>query len=358
MPPTFPIVRRRTSQLQIRITEAERVALRRLAEAAGTTISAYVLAQALPRSSPELARLIAELPASGNHQRARLQEIADLIGTLSPDEIGNAAPPRALDDLPPPLANQVAALLERAAHDRGVPPPAAASTVRPLERPSFAWALPSLRVHQLRVAPVAFKRRNVYFDPTSNRALPRPLSRAQPSAPPPPTAVRPPDPSDAAFPLWALDRALAATELVVEFYYLGGAVLSQAFPAHLGTARPTAQLAPAGRIDEAVSALSREHGWSPDAITRALRHATQEGHRYVDLPRVRAFAPHPGYVFGLFVLGLRGHPTPHRLEDLRYLLRTLNVDDPEEALAMAARYVPQRHLPAEAKATLDALLGP
>lgn len=346
---------RRTSQLQIRITEAERVALRRLAEAAGTTISAYVLAQALPRSSPELARLISELPTSGTQQRARLQELADVIATLSAEEIGDAAPAGALADLTPPLANQVAALLERAAYERGVAPPEAASVVRPLDRPAFAWTLPSLRAHQLRVAPVAFKRRNVYFDPTSNRALPRPLAPAAAATPRPPTG--PVHPGDVPAPLWELDRALAVTELVVEFYFLGGAVLSQALSAHPRTVRPAAQLAPPGLLEDAVRALASEHAWPPDALAEAVRQATQEGRRYLELPSVRAFAPHPAYVLTLFLLGLTQDRTPRRLEDLRYVLRTLNADDPDDALALVARYLPTRHLPAEARSTLQDLLA-
>ena len=57
-------------------------------------------------------------------------------------------------------------MIEHAAHQKGEAPPAWVHDVEPLERPWFAVPFASLRPYLLRVAPVAFKRRNLFVDAT------------------------------------------------------------------------------------------------------------------------------------------------------------------------------------------------
>ena len=69
-----------------------------------------------------------------------------------------------LAGLTPYLRNYVAAMVELAAHQRDVFPPAWVRDVEPLEAPHFATPLAGLRLHLLRTAPVPFKRRNIFID--------------------------------------------------------------------------------------------------------------------------------------------------------------------------------------------------
>ena len=55
-------------------------------------------------------------------------------------------------------------MVELASQQKGVTPPAWTSEVEPLPEPWFATDLPGLRLHLLRSAPVAFKRRNLFVD--------------------------------------------------------------------------------------------------------------------------------------------------------------------------------------------------
>ncbi|MEX2048752.1 MAG: DUF1778 domain-containing protein [Gemmatimonadota bacterium] len=340
---------RRTSQLQIRITEAEKAALRRLAEAAGTTVSAYVLAQALPAAGSELTHLLEELPRAGSAQRLHLKAIANLIADLSADEVGRALPPGALDGLSPVLANHVAALLEEAAHLRGGGAPAWVRAVPPLARPHFAWTLPSLRVHQLRVTPVAFKRRHLFLDPAQDRGGAA-HDEATASWP-----ARLQKESEHARRLQSLNQVLSTLELVVEFYILGDAVLSQLFRTRPGTARAGAQLAPSAALLHAVERLGQQEAWPGDWLAPAVRGSVAEDGAYVDLPFVRVFSPRPEHVLALLVLGLSSDATSRRLEDLAYVLRLLNVETPSAALEITSRYASDLQIPKEASATLQAL---
>jgi uncharacterized protein (DUF1778 family) len=157
----------RSSQLQIRVTPAEKAALRRLATAAGESVSTYVLSRVLPSEERVLTRLYAELQETRSDHRPTLAELARVLEGMSPTDIEERVPEPELGALGPVLLNSIAALVEGAAHRKGVDPPTWVADVPPLPRPHFGWALRSLRPHQLRVAPVPFKRRNMFFDPAT-----------------------------------------------------------------------------------------------------------------------------------------------------------------------------------------------
>ncbi|MBI4904677.1 MAG: hypothetical protein HY820_13635 [Acidobacteria bacterium] len=92
-----------------------------------------------------------------------LAEMNDLLTKASGPEIeGVSAAPIA----DPYLANYVAAMVEQAAHLRGVRPPLWTSGVAPLARPVFATPWMSLRAHLLLESPVPFRRRNIFIDAT------------------------------------------------------------------------------------------------------------------------------------------------------------------------------------------------
>jgi hypothetical protein len=94
-----------------------------------------------------------------------LAELNDLLSSLTPAELGSAVAHADLAGLTPYLRNYVAAMVELAAHQRDVPPPAWVRDVEPLETtPHFATPLAGLRLHLLRAAPVPFKRRNIFID--------------------------------------------------------------------------------------------------------------------------------------------------------------------------------------------------
>jgi len=155
----------RTSQLQIRVTPAEKAALKGLAAAAGESVSGYVLSRVLPSAELELTRLYARLSETGVDHRPTLTELEKALERLPGSEFAERVPSPDQATLSPVLHNCVAAQVEQEAHRKQVTSPAWTSEVAPLARPHFGWTLRSLRPHQLRVAPVAFKRRNIFFDP-------------------------------------------------------------------------------------------------------------------------------------------------------------------------------------------------
>lgn len=157
------MARTKAQQLQIRVTAAQKAALKRLARRAGQGVSAYVLSRALPSAALRFEELLRALGDEGE-RRFALAELNDLLAGLAPGELADAAADADLRGLAPYLQNYVAAMVERAAQQKGVAPPAWVRDVPPLEKPHFVTPLRSLRLHLLRASPVPFRRRNIFID--------------------------------------------------------------------------------------------------------------------------------------------------------------------------------------------------
>jgi len=341
----------KTSQLQIRVSEEEKAALKRQASAAKMSVSAYVLAQALPARHRDLDRLLGELAAAGAPQGALLEELAAHIWETEPDDFAEALANLSLEPLSPVLRNQVAAMVEQAAYARGIDPPEWVDGVPPMGRPHYGWPLSSLRPHQIRVTPVPFKKRGLFFDPASPRAIPTIEPRA------PMIHGGAPEPLRR---LALLNKSLASLELKVEFYLLGGAVLSQAFHSRPPTAHVSALFRPPGASADAVATLTQREGWPADWLTGAIKERLLGGirsDRYLELANLSVFVPPLKYVLALKVASLRLGAGARALDDLRYVLRASNLTGADDALSITGRYFGERQLPGDARATLEGLFA-
>ena len=155
----------KTGQLQIRISPAQKAALRKRAHAAGSGVSAYVLATLFPEPAGQVGELVRALATAKDRQPV-LAELNDALTTITAAEFATAVSNVDLSRLTPYLANYVAAMVEQAAAIKRVAAPAWTAVVAPLPEPAFATPLASLRLHLLTHAPAAFKRRNIFVDST------------------------------------------------------------------------------------------------------------------------------------------------------------------------------------------------
>ena len=155
----------KTEQLQIRLAPREKAALQKRAAAAGQSVSEYVLSRVLPAAGRRFAELVAS-HSKESEPRYALAELNDLLSTLGAGELREAVARADLGRLSALHRNYVAAMVEHACHQAGIPAPAWAAAVPPLDTPFFAAPLDGLRLHLLRASPVAFKRRNLFVDST------------------------------------------------------------------------------------------------------------------------------------------------------------------------------------------------
>ncbi|MCC7380278.1 MAG: hypothetical protein IT384_00500 [Deltaproteobacteria bacterium] len=154
---------RKTEQLQIRLTAAEKGEIRRAAKAAKMDLSRWVLSKLLVEQRSTFRALVRQLPEPGE-SAAAFAELSDFLHELPRSDFGGAV------DVPPPpgMSNQarnyVAAMVEHAAAKKEVRPPSWTARVDPLARPYFATTLRSLRIYLMTHAPIAFRRRNIFVD--------------------------------------------------------------------------------------------------------------------------------------------------------------------------------------------------
>jgi len=153
----------KSRQIQVRVSPEEKTKLEELAERAGQSVSAYLLSRALPPAGVRFEELVRALAVEGD-RRFVFAELNDLLTELAPMELRVAVADAAVVGLSPYLQNYVAAMVELAAQRKGVEPPEWTREIPPLEEPVFATDLRGLRLHLLRSAPVAFKRRNIFID--------------------------------------------------------------------------------------------------------------------------------------------------------------------------------------------------
>lgn len=150
-------------QLQLRVSKAQKSAIRRAAKRAGMDMSAYVLSHVLPAPAAAFQEAVAAL-ARPDKPSFALAELSSLLARLSAAELGVAVAAAPEVALPPFLANYVAATIETACSMRALPVPAWTRTIAALAEPVFGSELPSLRLYLLAHSPPPFRRRNIFID--------------------------------------------------------------------------------------------------------------------------------------------------------------------------------------------------
>jgi uncharacterized protein (DUF1778 family) len=155
----------KSQQLQIRVTPLEKAALKQAARRAGLDVSQYVLARLLPPARARLLDIVGALRRDEN-RRFALADLNDLLSALTAAAFTQTVENLDLRELTPFLRNYVTAMIEQAANQKDAPIPAWTLEVEPLEDPYFAVPFSTMRLHLLRAAPVAFRRRNLFIDAT------------------------------------------------------------------------------------------------------------------------------------------------------------------------------------------------
>ncbi len=152
----------KSGQIQIRVTPAQKAAIRRAARRAGLDMSSYVLARLLPAPARRFQELTESCtdPRGARFALAELNSCLESLGVGELREAVSSPPPR----LPPKLANYVAAMVEYACGKKGVAPPSWVHATAPLTEPEFGSSLMSLRLYLLTHSPAPFRRRNIFID--------------------------------------------------------------------------------------------------------------------------------------------------------------------------------------------------
>jgi len=153
------------TQLQIRVTPAEKESIQRAAQKLNLNMSTYVLGKVLPGRSSEFQGLLNELVIS-TEPRFVLSEINSLLSKLNSVELKtlfSITLPVRLSDY---LSNYVAAMVEYVCNQHQIKKPDWIKSIQPLKQPVFASKLQNLRLYLLTHSPAPFRRRNIFTDTT------------------------------------------------------------------------------------------------------------------------------------------------------------------------------------------------
>ncbi len=117
---------------------------------------------------------------------------------------------------------------------------------------------------------------------------------------------------------------------------------------------------PAEEVRAAAARVASAEGIAPHWLNDAVKgFLSPEGdfNPYLELPNLRVFVARPEYLLAMKCAAMRLGEEFHDLDDVRYLLRYLNVRTPDEALAIVTRYFPEDQLLPETRLALEALLS-
>ncbi len=157
-----------------------------------------------------------------------------------------------------------------------------------------------------------------------------------------------------------LNRELAECDVEGELYLMGGAVMCLVMEARESTGDVDAIFQPAGIVREAAARVAARANVSPDWLNDAVKGFLGRGgdfDPYLELPNLRVFVARAEYLLAMKCAAMRLGEEFHDLDDVRYLLRYLNVSTSNEAMAIVTRYFEEDQLFPKTRLVLEELLG-
>ena len=158
-----------------------------------------------------------------------------------------------------------------------------------------------------------------------------------------------------------LNEELARRVITGEVYVVGGAVMCLVFDARPSTRDIDAFFRPAKEVRAAARAVATASGLPGDWLNEAVKgylSDKEDFHRYLELPNLRVLTASPEYLLAMKCLAMRLGAGFHDEDDVRFLLRYLNLTDHRKALEVVTRYYPRERLPQKTLYALEEMLEP
>ena len=157
-----------------------------------------------------------------------------------------------------------------------------------------------------------------------------------------------------------LEAELAEQNSLGELYVVGGAVMCLVLDARDATRDVDAFFKPTKLIREAAARVAARANvpstWLNDAVKGFLSpHGTFAP--YLDRPHLRVYVAEPHYLLAMKCAAMRLGEEFHDLDDVRYLLRHLDISTVDEALAIVRRYFDEDQLHAKTHLALEELFS-
>lgn len=156
-----------------------------------------------------------------------------------------------------------------------------------------------------------------------------------------------------------LNDELATAGCKGELYLVGGAVMCLAYAARPSTEDVEAFFRPAREAREAAARVAVRSGVPADWLNDAVKGFLSERGEYrpwLELPHLRVMVAQPAYLLAMKCLAFRIGAEFHDEDDVRFLLRLLDIKDYAKALETITRFYPKERFPQKTLYALGELL--
>ena len=157
----------------------------------------------------------------------------------------------------------------------------------------------------------------------------------------------------------ALNIELGDAQTNGELYLVGGAVMCLAYHARASTADVDAYFEPATEVRRAAARVAVKlkvtADWLNDAVKGFL---SDRGDftTFLELSNLRVLVAQPQYLLAMKCLAMRIGAEFHDEDDVRFLLRLLDIRRYDQALAIITNYYPAERIPQKTLHVLEELL--
>lgn len=156
-----------------------------------------------------------------------------------------------------------------------------------------------------------------------------------------------------------LDTELASDGVHAELFLVGGAVMCLALGARDATRDVDALLRPTAEVRAAAARVAARAGvpadWLNDAVKGFLgEHATFD--HFLELAHLRVYVARTDYLLAMKCMAMRLDEGMSDSDDVRFLLKLLDIRRVEDALAIVERYFDRCRIPLKTQLVLEELL--
>jgi hypothetical protein len=133
-----------------------------------------------------------------------------------------------------------------------------------------------------------------------------------------------------------------------ELFLVGGAVMCLAYDARPSTQDVDAFFRPARQVREAAARVAAEVGMPADWLNDAVKGFMSEQGEFapfLELDHLRVMVAQPGYLLAMKCLSMRIGAEFHDEDDIRYLLRHLDITRYDGAVAVITQFYPLEQFP-------------
>lgn len=144
-----------------------------------------------------------------------------------------------------------------------------------------------------------------------------------------------------------------------ELFLVGGAVMCLAYAARPSTRDVDGFFRPVREVRAAAARVAARAGVPSDWLNDGVKGFLSEHgsfQPFLELDHLRVMVAQPEYLLAMKCLALRIGPEFHDEDDVRYLLRYLNVESFEQALEIISRFYPLERFPQKTLYALEELV--